>query len=68
MEKQQLHYSQKNIPIPSERSYKLHLMDKIDQVIKHMRWKVFFYMNRSDDTQETYGLKSFNCPPKINKN
>ena len=43
-------------------------MDKIDQVIKHMRWKVFFYMNRSDDTQETYGLKSFNCPPKINKN
>ena len=67
MEKQQLHYSQKNIPIPSE-SYKLHLMDKIDQVIKHMRWKVFFYMNRSDDTQETYGLKSFNCPPKINKN
>ena len=68
MEKQQLHYSQKNIPIPSERSYKLNLMDKIDQVIKHMRWKVFFYMNRSDDTQETYGLKSFNCPPKINKN
>ena len=68
MEKQQLHYSQKNIPIPSERSYKLNLMDKIDQVIKHMRWKVFFYMNRSDDTQEIYGLKSFNCPPKINKN
>ena len=30
-----------------------------------MRWKAFFYMNRSEDTQETYGLKSLNCPPKI---
>ena len=65
MEKLQLHYSPKNIPIPSERSYKLQLMDKIDQVIKRMRWKAFFYMNRSEDTQETYGLKSLNCPPKI---
>ena len=34
MEKLQLHDFQKNIPIPSERSYKLQLMDKIDQVIK----------------------------------
>ena len=65
MEKLQLHYSPKNIPIPSERSDKLQLMDKIDQVIKRMRWKAFFYMNRSEDTQETYGLKSLNCPPKI---
>ena len=40
-------------------------MDKINQVIKRMRWKAFFYMNRSEDTQETYGLKSLNGPPKI---
>ena len=63
MEKLQLHYSPKNIPIPSERSYKLQLMDKIHQVIKRM--KAFFHMNRSEDTQETYGLKSLNCPSKI---
>ena len=55
----------KNIPIPSERSYKLQLMDKINHVIKRMRWEAFFYKNRSEDTQETYGLKSLNCPPKI---
>ena len=31
-----------------------------------MRWKAFFYMNGSDDnTQETCGLKTLNCPPKI---
>ena len=65
MEKLQLHYSPKNIPIPSERSYKLQLMDKIDQVFKRMRWKAFFYMNRGKDAQETYGLKSLNCAPKI---
>ena len=66
MEKLQLHYSQKNIPIPSERNYKLQLMDKIDQVIKRMRWKALFYMNGSEEnSQETYGLKSLNCPPKI---
>ena len=65
MEKLQLSYSPKNIPIPSERSYKLQLMDKIDQVIKRMRYKAFFYTNKSKDTQETCGLKSLNCPPKI---
>ena len=40
-------------------------MDKIDQVIKRMRWKAFFYTNKSEDMEETYGLKSLNCPPKI---
>ena len=65
MEELQLHYSQKGIPIQLERSYKLQLIDKIDQVIERMRWKAFFYMNRSENTQETYGLKSLNCPQKI---
>ena len=40
-------------------------MDKIDQVIKRMRWKAFVHMNRCEDTQETYGLKSLNCPHKV---
>ena len=30
-----------------------------------MRWKALFYTNKSEDTQETYGLKLLNCPPKI---
>ena len=40
-------------------------IDKIDQVIKRMRYKALFYTNKSEDTQETYGLKLLNCPPKI---
>ena len=64
MEKLQFDYSYKNIPIPSERNYKLQLMDKIELVIKRLRWKAHFYNEKKDvkenETQaipETYGLK-----------
>ena len=41
-------------------------MDKIEQVIKRMRWEAFFYINPSrENMQQTYGLKTLNCPPKI---
>ena len=66
MEKLQLRYSSKNIPIPSKRSFKLQLMEKIELVIKRMRWKAFFYdQGNNKYTPENYGLKSLNCPPKI---
>ena len=72
MEKLQLDYSYKNIPIPTERNYKLQLMDKIELVIKRMRWKAHFYNERKDAKEnethtisETYGLKSLNCPPQV---
>ena len=66
MEKLQLHYSKKNIPIPSKRNYKLQLMDKIEQVIKRMRRKAFFYINPSrENMQQTYGLRTLNCPQKV---
>ena len=66
MEKLQFPYSYKNIPIPSERSYLLQLTDKIELVIKRMRWKAFFYNQEENEViPETYGLKTLNCPPKI---
>ena len=72
MEKLQFDYSYKNIPIPTERNYKLQLMDKIELVIKRMRWKAHFYNERKDAKEnethtipETYGLKSLNCPPQV---
>ena len=40
-------------------------MNRINQVIKRMRWKAFFYVNRSEDnTQGIFGLKTLNCTPK----
>ena len=72
MEKLQFDYSYKNIPISTERNYKLQLMEKIELVIKTMRWKEHFYNEKKDakenETQtipENYGLKSLNCPPQV---
>ena len=56
MEKLQLQYSQKNIPVPLERSYKLQLMDKIDQVIKQMRWKAVFFMKGSENITQVKSM------------
>ena len=63
-------YSVKNIPISNERSYKLQLIDKIEAVIKRMRWKAAFHngpneRTSKDDKIETYGLKSAYCPRQI---
>ena len=48
IEKLQFDYSYKNIPIPTERNYKLQLLEKIELVIKRMRWKVHFYNEKKD--------------------
>ncbi|MEL7309459.1 MAG: hypothetical protein AAGK05_17460, partial [Pseudomonadota bacterium] len=58
----------KNIPLPSEDQYKMELMNKIEIFVKRMRWRAFYFDNESDPDeriQDTYGLKSANCPPPI---
>ena len=59
MEKLQLRYSSKNIPIPSKRNCKLQLMEKIELAIKRMKWKAFFYEQGSNKfIPKNYGFKS----------
>ena len=67
MERIKFDYSYKNIPIPSVRSYKLLLIEKIELVIKRMRWKAHFYSKYEEakEVPENYGFKSLNCPPQI---
>ena len=65
MEKLSFDYSTKNIPIASERSYKLKLMEKTEMVIKRMRWKALFSNDSQEKPKENYGLKTFNCPKKV---
>ena len=67
MENTSFNYSLKNIPFPDKSSYTLKLMEKIESVIKRMRWKAYFYLNK--ETQEkqqknTFGFKSWHHPPK----
>jgi len=69
IEKTNLHYSSKNIPVANDRIYKMKLIEKIEAVIKHMRWKAIFFENTDDkdniDHNENYGLKSKNTPKVI---
>ena len=69
MEKVNLNYSTKNIPIPSERSYLLKLTEKIELVIKRMRWKAIYFSEGKEKRNQTewYGLKSTMCPGKVNE-
>ena len=46
MEKSAIKYSLKNVPIPSKESYQLNLIDKIESLVKRMRWRAFYYLNQ----------------------
>ena len=69
MEKVNLGYSIKDIPIPNEKNYLYQLVAKIEAVIKRMRWKAHFFIDKvksDDDTvPEQYGLKSEICPGQV---
>ena len=65
-----LPYSWKNIPIPPNDVYKKRLVEMVEDVIRRMRWKAFFFLRgENGETQvseEKYGLKSRKCPPQVN--
>ena len=66
MERFNLKYSRKNIPIPSKHDYKLMLIAKTESLIKRMRWKALEYLGKlSTSSKETYGFRSRNCPPVV---
>ena len=69
-------YSMKNIPIAAKGRYKLALTEKVESVLKRMRWKAhFFDENRKngqhqepEDTEEDRGkvqFKSRKCPKQM---
>ena len=49
-EKISFNFSLKNILFPDKSSYTFKLMEKIESVIKRIRWKTYFYLNK--ETQE----------------
>ena len=67
MEKFNIGYSTKNIPLPSRNDYLQRLIEKTEQFLRRMCWKAHFFLN-SDTTsssKETYGFKSTKNPPPI---
>ena len=66
MEKIDVDYSTKNIPVPSKDEYEIQLVSKIEHVIKSMKWKALEYLGKLNNSiKETYGFKSRKCPPTV---
>ena len=60
-------YSTKNIPSASKQFYLKCLIQKTEKLIKNMRWRAFFYLNKPTkrNKKETFGFKSTRTPPVI---
>jgi hypothetical protein len=61
-------YSLKNIPIPSRKAYLKVMMEKVNSLVRRMRWKAKYFENPIDeeytDTDQHYGFKTSNAPPQ----
>ena len=67
MERANVSYSYKNIPIPDRHQYKLVLLRRIESFIKSMRWKAYFFSIQLTIQKKregrNMGLKLRNTPP-----
>ena len=64
MEKFEKEYSMKNIPIPSQRQYKIQLISEVEKLIKRMRWKTLKFLAINVNNQ-TFGFQSTKRPPPV---
>ena len=70
MEKLEIEYSMKNIPVPSQRHYKIQLITKAKKLIKRMRWKTLEFLGKlssDNNNNQTFGFQSTKCPPPVNE-
>ena len=66
MEKINLGYSLKNIPVPGKESYMKNLLSMIESFLRRVRWKAYWFNNKKEDNapkKETFGFNSENVPP-----
>ena len=67
-----LNYSQKNVLIQPNNSYKKKLTDISENVMKRTRWKAYFYLRNEVEEDERgngkhYGFNSSSCPHQIDE-
>lgn len=67
MERVNLGYSTKNIPIPKFSEYQKCLIMRTENFMRAIRWRTFFYLNPEIRAEpgEKYGFKSTKSPPYI---
>ena len=51
----------KNIPVPADKRYMKILIDKVELLVKRMRWNTLFFGNETKSTFN-YGFKTRKCP------
>ena len=67
----EMDYSLKNISLYSQRTYRKWLIEKVESVVRRMRWKAFFFLSGRDEEatdgadSAQYGFKSKLTPPQI---
>ena len=56
----------KNIPIPSEKLHKIRLLEKLELLVKRMKWKVYLFENNNIQQSNPlhYIFKSRKTPAK----
>ena len=61
MERFDINYSKKNIPIPQEKEYITQLISNVESVTKRMRWKASQFLGKLESNEkQTFGFKSTN--------
>ena len=67
LEKVNLGYSLKNIPIPSNQEYLLEFINSSETLVTTFRWDAFFFLNpdKKPTPKETYNFKSTRTAPKV---
>ena len=66
MEKFDVTYSKKNIPLANHNEYRIQLISKVESLIKRMRWKTLQFLGKLESTnKDTFGFRTRNCPPSV---
>ena len=63
MDQRNFPYSMKNIPVPLNKLYLKIFINKVEVLIKRLRWKALFFENEIE-TIFNYGFKTRKCPPQ----
>ena len=68
MDKVELKYSTKNIPVQSRKEYKMSLIQKTKIFLRNLRWKAHFFLKPQNRalSKENYGFKSDKNAPPVN--
>ena len=68
METKNLEYSVKNIPLSNKDVYQKTLIGKTEDFIRRLRWKVFHFLNKSDNSNDQKSNFGFRTPYSPQKN